>query len=140
MPIRTFVDANVLIAAHRGQEGDRGPALALLGGMDRYFIASPFLWLEVMPKAVYHQNSSEIDFYRLYFETIRLWISDLHSVVRIAAEEAEKCGIAALDALHLAAAHVGEADEFCTLERAESPLYRTSLVRVNRLKTERSDL
>jgi hypothetical protein len=33
-----------------------------------------------------------------------------------------------MDALHIAAAHLGEADEFITTERVGKPVYRSSLI------------
>ena len=83
-----------------------------------------------MPKAVYHQRQLEVEFYRTYFDSVRIWINDVESIVRIAREESELCGLAALDALHVAAAYLAEAEVLYTLERAEKPIYRTSLVRV----------
>ena len=82
---------------------------------DRFFVASPFLYLETIPKAVYHRNGPEIEFYRAYFDQIRIWINDLDSIVRIAQDESERCGLAAMDALHVATAHLAEADALYTL-------------------------
>jgi len=39
----------------------------------------------------------------------------------------------AIDALHVAAAHLAAADEFITTARAEKPLFRTKLVKVSYL-------
>jgi predicted nucleic acid-binding protein len=95
-----------------------------------FFIASPFLYLETMPKALYHQRSSEVEFYRTYFDSVRIWINDVESIVRIARDESEQCGLAALDALHVAAAYLAEAEVLYTLEQIGKPIHRTSLVRV----------
>ena len=35
-----------------------------------------------------------------------------------------------MDALHVATAHLAEAEVFYSLERSQKPIYRTSLVRV----------
>ena len=50
---RTFLDAGVLIAAVRGQEEEAARALAILEAPERTFIASDFLKMEVLPKAIY---------------------------------------------------------------------------------------
>ena len=42
-------------------------ALAIMNEHAGFFIASPSLYLETMPKAIYHQNKFEIEFYRAYF-------------------------------------------------------------------------
>lgn len=98
------------------------------GGRD--FIASPFLYLELMPKAIYHHHKPEQEFYRAYFDKVRLWVNDVESIVRIARSESEQCGLGAMDAMHVAAAYLAEAEVLYTLERAEKPIHRTSLVRV----------
>jgi predicted nucleic acid-binding protein len=45
-------------------------------------------------------------------------------------EESERHGLAAMDALHVAAAHLGEAEVLYTFERNEKPMHRTTLVQV----------
>lgn len=54
----------------------------------------------------------------------------MDSILRIALDESQRCGLGAMDALHIAAAHIGEAEVLYTLERSVKPIYRTSLVRV----------
>ncbi len=130
MAILTFLDSSVLIAAHRGQPTDRESALAIINDPSRKFIATPFLYLETMPKALYSRSREEIDLYQAYFDSIRVWINDLETIVSIAREESERHGLAAMDAMHVAAAYLAEADVLLTLERRTKPIYRTSLVRV----------
>jgi predicted nucleic acid-binding protein len=132
LAIRTFLDANVLIAAHRGEPVTRDPAQAILADSSRVFIASPFLSLETLPKATYSHNTAELPFLKNYFENVRMiWIGDLESIVRIAHEESERCrGLGAMDALHIAAAYLGEAQVLFTLEGKQKPIHQSSLVRV----------
>jgi predicted nucleic acid-binding protein len=127
---RTFLDTSVLLAAHHGQSSQRNRCLAIVSDGNRFFVASPFLYLETVPKAIYHKNQQELEFYRTYFDSVRIWINDLESIFRIAREESERCGLAAMDALHVAAAHLGEAEILYTLERYQKPIHRTNLVRV----------
>jgi hypothetical protein len=136
LAVRTFLDTSILFAAHRGKPSHRNPALAIVNDRDRFFIASPFLYLETMPKAIYHHNRPEIEFYRTYFDNVRIWINDVESILRIARDESERCGLAAMDALHVATAHLAEAQVLYTLERNEKPIHRTSLVRVISLPEE----
>lgn len=68
--------------------------------------------------------------YRAYFDRVQIWINDVESIVRLARDESEHCGLGAMDALHVAAAYLAEADVLFTLERSEKPIHRTSLVRV----------
>ena len=81
-----------------------------------------------MPKAVCHRSVAEIEYYRAFFDNVRIWINDVESIVRIAQEESERCGLAAMDALHVATAHLAEASVLYTLERSEKPIHRTTLV------------
>ena len=107
-------------------------SLAILNDRDRVFVASPFVYLETMPKAIYHRNASEMAFYTTYFDfdSVRYWVNDLDSIVPLARDESERHGLAAMDALHVAAAHIGEAEVLYTFERPEKPMHRTTLVRV----------
>lgn len=67
---------------------------------------------------------------------MRIWINDVERIVEIAIQESEKHGIAAMDALHIASAHLGEAQVLYTSERGTKPMHRTSLVRVVCFETE----
>jgi len=130
LTIRAFLDNGVLIAAHHGKPAEREASLAIVNNPAHRFIASPFVRLETIPKAVYHKNKAEIHFYETYFDNVRIWINDVDSILRIALDESERCGIAAMDALHVAAAYLAEAEVLYTLERHTKPIYRTALVRV----------
>ena len=55
----------------------------------------------------------------------------------IAEQEARTHGLGALDALHVAAAHLMAADELVTTEGPHKPVHRTGLVRVVYLYTAR---
>jgi hypothetical protein len=127
---RTFLDSNILIAAYRGQPARREPALRIIGDPDRFFIVSPFLELELVPKAIYHNNTEETEFYRTYFDAASLWISDTGATVQLAREESARSGLNAMDALLVAAAALGETEEFYTLESADKPIHRATIVRV----------
>ena len=86
--VRTFLDAGVLSAAGRSVSLDRERALRILR----------------LAKAFYDE----------YFNAAE-WFRDL-ARIEAAAIEAAKSGLAAMDALHLAA-HFLKADEFITTER-----------------------
>ena len=68
-------------------------------------------------------------FYDEYFGAAQ-WCRDLDKIVATAQTEAAESGLAAMDALHLAAAYLSRADEFVTTERPGMPMYRTALVKV----------
>jgi predicted nucleic acid-binding protein len=130
LPIITFLDSSVLIAAHRGQSPDRESALRIMNDSSRALIVSPFLYLETVPKAVYSNRTAEIIFYRTYFDNAFRWVNDVESVVQIALDQSERHGLAAIDALHVAAAHLGEAEVLFTLEQKTKPMHRANIVRV----------
>jgi len=59
---RTFIDAGVLIAAARGDDVPSIIALNILDDPSREFASSPFIKLEVLPKAVYNRKKDEVEF------------------------------------------------------------------------------
>lgn len=131
---RTFLDASILITAHRGQPLDRQAAIALLNERERRFVSSQFVAMECLPKAIYEKRKAEAEFYRQYFNTrVRVWVEDYEAILGLARLEATRWGLAAMDALHIAAAHLGSAEEFWTTEGPQKPIYRTQLTQVLRL-------
>jgi hypothetical protein len=62
--IRPFIDTGVLITAARGSDDTVQRSLAILQDPDREFASSPFLKLELLPKAIYNQRQPEIVFYQ----------------------------------------------------------------------------
>ena len=134
--IRTFLDAGVLIAAHRGEPVLKRVALTLIADPNRAFVASPFLRLELEPKALHFGNESETSLYRSYFDRrVTFWVGRANRILSVAFDEAGRWGLAAMDALHVAAAHLGGAEEFITTERDGKPIYRTTLTSVVSLDT-----
>lgn len=130
--IRSFLDSGVLLAAVKSAERDREKALQLLEDPDRLFLTSPFVHLELVPKAVFHKKRLERDFYEVYFSRAE-WCRDAAKILSVATVEAAGHGLSAMDALHLAAARILGADELVTTERPGKPLYRTDLLEVKYL-------
>jgi predicted nucleic acid-binding protein len=122
---RTFLDAGVLIAAVRGQEDEAARALAILEDPERSFVASDFLRMEVLPKAIYYQRPAEVALYERFFSRATL-IAISAALVTQAYTEACTFGLSALDALHVTVAKAGEAEEFITTERPTTPLFRVT--------------
>jgi len=79
--IRTFLDAGVLITAARGTGEDADKALQLLKDRDREFAASPFLKLEVLPKALFNQRNLEVAFYEAYFDAVAHWATNIEQLL-----------------------------------------------------------
>lgn len=125
MSSRAYIDANLLIAAFRG-EGDLGQrAMEILDDPDRVLVASDAVRLEVQPKPRYENRQQEIDFYNAVLERAEhlKWCT---STLYRAHDLAEKYGVAAMDAIHAATALDAGVDEFVTAEKPTKPLFRVA--------------
>ena len=127
--VRSFLDAGVLITAARSRDREGERALQIIESPDRVFLTSLFIRLEIVPKAVFYKKRLEQALYEEYFNTAE-WFRDTEKIAALAEREAAKEGLAAMDALHLAAAHLSRADEFITTEKPNKSIYRSSLVKV----------
>ena len=131
----TFVDSSVLITAARGQDIVlRKRALDLLADPNREFAASVFVKLEVMPKALWTRNQLEQQVYEDFFNDVKLWPSDTDAVIAQAQTEAAIYGLGSMDALHIAAAVLLNADEFVTIEKPAKSIHRTKSIKVVSLR------
>ena len=70
--VRTFLDSGVLLAAARSLGRDRERALQILEDADRTFVTSPFVHLELVPKAIFYKKRLEEAFYHEYFNAAEL--------------------------------------------------------------------
>jgi hypothetical protein len=122
--IRTFLDAGVLIAAIRGTPEIADRAIEMMNDPERLFVSSDFVQLEVFPKAVYFRQTAEASFYRAYFASATEMVPVSQGLVSEASEQAQRAGLAAMDALHVAAARAGKVAEFITIKRPAKPLFR----------------
>ena len=127
---RTFLDAGVLIAAARGKTDVAAQALRILDDPDREFISSPFIKLEILPKAVYGKRETEVEFYETFFDAVTYWADSTENITTDAYAEACKFGLGAMDALHIAAAVSAGAEDFITTEKLGKPIHRVDSIRV----------
>ena len=128
--IRTFIDAGVLIYAARSQGDIAERAFQIIEDENREFASSIFLKLEVLPKAIYNQQSSEVKFYETFFDEVSYWATDLDSIIEAAYKESSQFGLGAMDALHIAAAVSVGATEFVTNEKSEKSIHRTQSIKI----------
>jgi predicted nucleic acid-binding protein len=126
----TFVDTGVLIAATRGTAEESRRATTLLFDPSRSFASSVFVRLEVLPKPIYFKRRAEVAFYRAFFRRVSVWVPLDMTLVVAAYREAIATGMAALDALHVAAAVRVGAAEFITTKRPTKPIHRARGIRV----------
>ncbi len=131
---RTFLDAGVLIAAIRGSPVPIERALGVINEPQRVFIASDFVRLEVLPKPLYFRQQHEVDFYEAYFAAVTEMVEVSRALVLQAYAEAQQVGLAGMDALHIAAAKAGGAEEFITTERPTTALFRVTGISVTTLR------
>jgi predicted nucleic acid-binding protein len=129
--IITFVDSGVLITAARSKNAAlRAQAVRLLMDTSREFASSPFVQLEVMPKAIWMRNQAERDLYEKFFRQVKHWPSDIEAVIVQAHQEGAIAGLGSMDALHIAAAVLLNADELVTVEQPTKSIYRTKSIKV----------
>jgi predicted nucleic acid-binding protein len=126
----TFIDSGVLVTAARGVGEDSDKALEILADSNREFASSEFIKMEVIPKAIYNRKTAEAEFYELFFSAVTYWANDKEKVIQDAYNIACQYGLAAMDALHIAAALSVGADEFMTTEKKTKPMFRISSIKV----------
>lgn len=128
--VLTYVDSGVLIAAARGIGPMSAVASALLGDADRHFVSSDFVRLEVLPKATYYKRAVEVDFYQIFFDAVHVWVPTTAALIQLALRRAAEFDLSGRDALHVAAAESGGADELATTEKREKPICRATSIAV----------
>ena len=132
--IRTFLDSGVLIAAFRSRNTVSTPALTLLDDPERVFVTTDYVRLEVLPKPLYFRRETEAELYEAFFAAAEL-VEVSQALVLAAFEEARHAGLAAMDALHVAAAKRASVDEFITVERPTKPVFRVAGLIVRTLES-----
>lgn len=128
--ILTYIDSGVLLSATDGVGRLAEKALEVLEDSNRQFVSSEFVKLEVIPKAIYHKQTEEVQFYEEFFSAVSYWANDLEKVVQDAYDIGLKYGLAAMDALHIAAALSLDVEEFITTEKPTKPMFRVSGIKV----------
>lgn len=128
--ILTFIDSGVLLSAANGEGEIAEKALEILEDSNREFASSEFVKLELIPKAIYNKQTEEAQFYEEFFSAVTYWATDLEKVVKDAYDIGCQYGLAAMDALHIAAALSLEASEFITTEKTTKPMFRVSSIKL----------
>lgn len=125
-----YIDSGVLINAFRGVNEVSIKATQVLDDSTRCFATSIFVQLETLPKATYNRQIAEVEFYETFFEAVTVWAKNLNAIIKIAEHLAKVYGLAAMDALHVAAAISINADEFVTTEKVTKPMHRVTEIQV----------
>ena len=96
----------------------------------RQFVTSQIVQLELLPKAKFERRASEVEFYQRHFRDAESHLALSRELGIEAQALAKRHGLAAVDALHLAAAVRLGADEFITSELPGKPLFRVTELKV----------
>lgn len=134
--IKTYLDANILIAGFRSDHLGSLSALSVMGDPNRIFVASHYLRLETLRKPLFYRREDEIDFMEAYFAAVSHWVPTDDNLVAKALKLAANLDLGAMDALHAACALQGGAEEFITLERPSKSICRIPGLRVISLHPE----
>lgn len=126
----TYIDSGVLIFAAQGTTEAAALALPFLADPGREYVTSDYVRLEVLPKAVFHRRTPEVDFYNIFFQMNARTVPTSERLLAEALEEGCRTGIQGLDAVHIACAMFAGAAEFITSEKRDKPIHRTNLVKV----------
>ena len=128
--IRTYLDSGVLIGRVKGTPDIVDAVDRLIRDPNRVFVSSPFVRLEVLPKAIFLNRRIEVAFYSRFFARVAAWAEPTELVVNLAEQEAQRFGLSAMDALHVAAATLLHADQLITTEGPRKLIHRTVSVSV----------
>ena len=137
--IKTYIDANTLIVAFRGDDPAADAALGLLGEPERAFVSSAYVRLETLRKPLFYRREDEIAFMESYFSMVSLWVPTDDALVERGLRLAAQLDLGAMDALHAAAALQAGADLFVTMERPTKPLFRVPGLNALSLHPQRED-
>ncbi|MDJ0618363.1 MAG: PIN domain-containing protein [Calothrix sp. MO_192.B10] len=127
---KTYIDSGVLITAFRGIDSVSIKANQILSAENREFASSRFVQLEVLPKAIFNQQRDETEFYETFFSAVTHWATDLEKIIHDSYQLACTYGLAAMDALHVAAALQIKADELITTEKPTKPMHRVTEIQI----------
>jgi predicted nucleic acid-binding protein len=131
--LKTFLDSGVLITGWKG--ADRLAAIALMEDPSRQFYTSSLVRLELLPKALFHRQKAEVEFYLAHLDRVRAEEPLSPELGREAFDLAKRYGLAAVDALHVAAAIRLGAEEFITSELPGTPVFRVTELTVLSLQS-----
>ena len=135
---RTYIDANVLIAAFRGEESVAQRALRVLDDPDRKLVVSDYLRLEVLPKPTFHRRREEVEFMQSVLDKAEN-VSTSSDLTGKSLEFATKYDMTPIDALHVGASAVAAVDELVTMEKPTKPMCRILEINVKSLHSSTAE-
>jgi predicted nucleic acid-binding protein len=138
--LKTFLDSGVLLTAWRGESSpQRQSALEIMAEDEREFYTSDNVRLELLPKPAYEKRRMELEFYNEHFDSTVACEPFSAELGSLALRLARKYGLAAGDALNVAAAIRQGAEQFITSELPGKPLFRVGEISVLSIHTLHSE-
>jgi predicted nucleic acid-binding protein len=135
-----YIDSGILINAFRGIDLISLNALEILNDSTREYASSEFVRLETLPKAIYHKQVEEAEFYETFFQSIQIWANQFEEIIQTSNRIARTYGLAGMDALHIAAALSVRAEEFVTTEKTTKPMHRLKEIQITSIAIDIIDL
>ena len=129
---RTYIDANVLIAAFQGEESVAQRAFRVLDDPDRVLVVSDYLRLEVLPKPTFLGRTEEVEFMQEVLGQAEN-VPSSPDLTETSLDLAARYDMTPIDALHVGTAAVAEVDELVTMEKPTKPMCRVQEVNVKSL-------
>ena len=130
MAVRTYIDSGVLISVVRGDAKVAASALSFLYDPLREYVTSDYVKVEVLPKAIFHNESDELQSYEDFFKSCQISVPSSDDLLAFAIEHGSQTGISGMDAIHVACAVVAQAQEFITSEKPTKPIHRANGIRI----------
>jgi len=134
--LRTFLDSGVLLTAWKGK--DAAVALSVMEDASREFCTAYMVKLELLPKPIFHKQAGEVGFYKTHWDRVKGEEPMSKELAHEAFDLAKRYGLAAADALNVAAAIRQGAQEFITSEMPGKPLFRVKELAVTSLQALRA--
>ena len=97
---KTFLDANVLMAAYQGEDDLCKKAMRILEDAEREFIVSDYLRLEVLPKPTFYRLTEEVEFMQAFLDIASIQVISNPAITNQAIRLACRYDLHPLDALH----------------------------------------
>ena len=135
---RTYIDANVLIAAFQKEESVAQRALRVLDDPERKLVVSDYLRLEVLPKPTFYRRSEEVEFMQSVLDEAEN-VSTSSDLTGKSLEFAAEYDMTPIDAPHVGASAVAAVDEFVTMEKLTKPMGKVLEVNVKSLHSSAAE-
>jgi len=112
--------------------------MAVIDDDENEIVSSEYLRLELLPKPTAYKNDAELGFLAAVFDGA-LEVQSTDAVRSHAMELACRHGLGALDALLIASAIAGGAEEFVTAEKRDKPMFKVTEIRIRSIHADEAE-